>query len=156
MDPKQFQFDERTILSILLIVLAFLLGRQIPRWMAGVPYLKPDAARDLLANEPDTIVLDVRMPTQFTGKDGHIKDAINLPLIDLMGRMKQIAPELAQYAHSPVLLVCKNDQLSSRAARLLRKGGLNRVAVLSGGLKAWKKAGMPVEVAEAPAQAKQG
>jgi len=149
MDLNQFQLDQRTLLSILLVVVAYYVGRQIPRWMAGVPYLKPEGARDLLASEPDTIVLDVRMPSQFDGKEGHIKDALNLPLIDLMGRMKEIKTDLAQYANSPVLLVCKNDQLSSRAARMLRKGGLNRVAVLSGGLKAWKKAGMPVEVTAA-------
>lgn len=151
MDPKQFQFDQRTVLSILLVIVAYYVGRQIPRWMAGVPYLKPEGARDLLANEPETIVLDVRMPSQFNGKDGHLKDAVNLPLIDLMGRIKQIKADLAEHANSPVLVVCKNDQLSSRAARLLRKGGLNRVAVLSGGLKAWKKAGMPLEVTAAPA-----
>ncbi|MEQ9683245.1 MAG: rhodanese-like domain-containing protein, partial [Rhodospirillales bacterium] len=95
----------------------------------------------------DILVIDVRSPSQFTGKDGHIKDALNLPLIDLMGRIKQIKADLADYAETPVLVVCKTDQLSARAARILRKNGLTKVAVLAGGLKAWKKAGQPVTVA---------
>ena len=144
MEKPEFQFDERTILSLLLIIVAFYVGRQIPRWMAGVPYVKPDAAKSQIDDDPNTLVVDVRSPSQFTGKDGHIQDALNLPLIDLMGRIRQIKSDLAEYAEVPVLVVCKNDQLSARAARILRKNGLNKVAILDGGLKAWKKAGLPV------------
>ncbi|PIW26214.1 MAG: hypothetical protein COW30_16115 [Rhodospirillales bacterium CG15_BIG_FIL_POST_REV_8_21_14_020_66_15] len=145
METPKFQFDERTVMSLLLIVVAFYVGRMIPRWMAGVPYMKPQEAKAQLDANPDALILDVRAPSQFSGKDGHIKDALNLPLIDLMGRIKQIKADLGQYAETPVLVVCKNDQLSARAARILRKNGLAKVAVLSGGLKAWKKAGLPVE-----------
>ncbi len=147
MDFSNIQIDERTMMSIVLIVIAFYIGRQLPRWMAGVPYVKPDAAKAQLDQDPDTLVIDVRSPSQFTGKDGHIKDALNLPLIDLMGCIKQIKADLAEYAETPVLVVCKTDQLSARAARILRKNGLTKVAVLAGGLKAWKKAGQPVTVA---------
>ncbi|MEQ9560610.1 MAG: rhodanese-like domain-containing protein [Rhodospirillales bacterium] len=147
METPKFQFDERTMMSFVLIILAFYVGRQLPRWMAGVPYVKPDEAKAQLDGDPDILVIDVRSPSQFTGKDGHIKDALNLPLIDLMGRIKQIKADLADYAETPVLVVCKTDQLSARAARILRKNGLTKVAVLAGGLKAWKKAGQPVTVA---------
>lgn len=147
MDFSNIQIDERTMMSFVLIVIAFYIGRQLPRWMAGVPYVKPDAAKAQLDQDPDTLVIDVRSPSQFAGKDGHIKDALNLPLIDLMGRIKQIKADLAEYAETPVLVVCKTDQLSARAARILRKNGLTKVAVLAGGLKAWKKAGQPVTVA---------
>jgi len=147
MDFSNIQIDERTMMSFVLIILAFYVGRQLPRWMAGVPYVKPDEAKAQLDGDPDILVIDVRSPSQFTGKDGHIKDALNLPLIDLMGRIKQIKADLADYAETPVLVVCKTDQLSARAARILRKNGLTKVAVLAGGLKAWKKAGQPVTVA---------
>ncbi|MBB91249.1 MAG: hypothetical protein CMF68_09705 [Magnetovibrio sp.] len=147
MDFSNIQIDERTMMSFVLIVIAFYIGRQLPRWMAGVPYVKPDVAKAQLDQDPDTLVIDVRSPSQFTGKDGHIKDDLNLPLIDLMGRIKQIKADLAEYADTPVLVVCKTDQLSARAARILRKNGLTKVAVLAGGLKAWKKAGQPVTVA---------
>ncbi|MEQ8805380.1 MAG: rhodanese-like domain-containing protein [Rhodospirillales bacterium] len=147
METPKFQFDESTMMSFVLIILAFYVGRQLPRWMAGVPYVKPDEAKAQLDGDPDILVIDVRSPSQFTGKDGHIKDALNLPLIDLMGRIKQIKADLADYAETPVLVVCKTDQLSARAARILRKNGLTKVAVLAGGLKAWKKAGQPVTVA---------
>ena len=146
-DTPQFQFDLRTVLSLLLIAAAYYLGKQLPRWMSGVPYLKPDKAKELLDAEPEAVILDVRMPTQFSGKDGHLKDALNLPLIDLMGRVPKLKADLAQYAETPVLVVCNRDQLASRAARILRKNGLKRVNVLAGGLKAWKKAGQPVETA---------
>ena len=145
METPEFQFDQRTVMSLLLIVFAFYIGRKIPRWIAGVPYVKPEEARDQIAADAETLVVDVRSPSQFTGKDGHIANALNLPLIDLMGRIRHIKSDLGQYAETPVLVVCKNDQLSARAARILRKNGLNKVAVLDGGLKAWKKAGMAVQ-----------
>lgn len=144
MDVSEFQFDERTLLSLALVAVAFYFGRQIPRWLSGVPYVKPDEAKVQLEEYPDALVLDVRAPSQFAGKDGHIKDALNLPLIDLMGRIRSIRSDLGEYAETPVLVVCKSDQLSARAARILRKNGMNKVAVLAGGLRAWKKAGLPV------------
>ena len=147
MEKSQFQFDERMVMSLLLIVFAFYIGRRIPRWMSGVPFVKPDVAKAQIDADPDTLVLDVRAPSQFAGKEGHIAGALNLPLIDLMGRIRHIKADLAQYAETPVLVVCKNDQLSARAARILRKNGLNKIAVLDGGLKAWKKAGMAVATA---------
>ena len=104
METPKFQFDESTMMSFVLIILAFYVGRQLPRWMAGVPYVKPDEAKAQLDGDPDILVIDVRV-------------------------------------------VCKTDQLSARAARILRKNGLTKVAVLAGGLKAWKKAGQPVTVA---------
>ena len=144
MDLQNFQFDQRMITSMLLVVVAYFIGRRIPRWISGVPYVKPDQARAQLDANPHVLVVDVRAPSQFSGSDGHIKDALNLPLIDLMGRIRHIKQDLAQYAETPVLVVCKSDQLSARAARILRKNGLNKVSVLDGGLKAWKKAGQPV------------
>ncbi|MEK9671214.1 MAG: rhodanese-like domain-containing protein [Rhodospirillaceae bacterium] len=131
-----FEWDERTILSVLIIIAAYFLGRQIPRWMAGVPLVKPAEAKQAIDNDPDTLVLDVRMAHQFTGKDGHIQGALNLPHADVWHRVRQAKNELSQFADTPVLVVCKNDQLSSRIARVLRKNGLTRIAVLDGGLKA--------------------
>lgn len=136
------QMDARTMAGGLLIVGAYFIGRQIPRWMAGVPFLKPEEAKQGLDSEPDALVVDVRNNRQFAS--GHIAGALNLPLGELMVRIKDIKQDLVEYADTPVLIVCKNDQYSSRAARILRKNGMNKIAVLEGGLKAWTRAGLPI------------
>ncbi len=146
MDSSSFQWNQDTVLVILIVIVSIIIGRQIPRWLAGVPFVTPEEARQNLADTPDALILDVRHEHQFGGKDGHLEGALNVSLIELMGRVKQIREELKEYADQPVLVVCKNDQLSSRAARILRKNGMTKVAILKGGLKAWKKAGLPVEV----------
>jgi rhodanese-related sulfurtransferase len=45
----------------------------------------------------------------------------------------------------PVVLVCRTDKRSSDAARLMDAAGWRQVSVLSGGMEAWHRAGLPVE-----------
>ena len=97
-----------------------------------------------MEDEKDTVVIDLRTSGQFARPPGHIEGAMNVSLIELMGKIRQIKPELPVHSNVPVLLVCHNGQLSARAARMLRKGGLTKVSVLDGGLKAWNKSGLPL------------
>ena len=41
-----------------------------------------------LLNNNDVIILDVRNPGEF--RNGHIPDAINIPLNDILGRLAEI------------------------------------------------------------------
>jgi uncharacterized membrane protein YdjX (TVP38/TMEM64 family)/rhodanese-related sulfurtransferase len=86
-------------------------------------------------------VVDVRGPEEFGGPLGHIPGARNLPLDDLTR-----APEaLAGPRGRPIVLVCRTDRRSARAAEVLRGAGFRDVLVLRGGMMEWRRdaAGTP-------------
>jgi uncharacterized membrane protein YdjX (TVP38/TMEM64 family)/rhodanese-related sulfurtransferase len=85
-------------------------------------------------------VVHVRGADEFAGPLGHIADARNVPLDELPGR----AGELASLSKTPVVLVCKTDRRSARAAALLAAAGFRHVLVLRGGMVRWNAAGLPV------------
>jgi rhodanese-related sulfurtransferase len=79
------------------------------------------------------LVLDVRNPDEFDGPLGHIEGARNIPLPQLAAH----TGELAQ-VKEPIVVVCLTDKRSSQAAADLTAAGFRDVAVLRGGMKAWR------------------
>ena len=45
----------------------------------------------------------------------------------------------------PLVVMCASGARASRAAGLLRKAGYEKATVVSGGMKAWREAGLPVD-----------
>ena len=81
------------------------------------------------------LVVDVRGPDEFDGPLGHIEGARNIPLPDLAAHQGEIAA-----AKRPVVFVCLTDKRSAAAAAQLGASGLGDIAVLRGGMKAWREA----------------
>jgi rhodanese-related sulfurtransferase len=86
------------------------------------------------------LVIDVRGPDEFIGPLGHIDSARNIPLdkihtetVDLLGERR------------PLVLVCHTDRRSAAAAEHLRRAGGSEVAVLRGGMVAWRSSPMREE-----------
>lgn len=129
----------------LLAVIAFL--PRLLRRLRGAPAWVEvtDLKRRLDAGEP-IAVIDVRGRDEFTGPLGHICGACNLPVDTIEERMS----ELGDLERRPVVLVCRTDRRSAKAAAALRTAGFADVAVLRGGMEQWHRAGLPV--ASRPAQ----
>jgi len=70
-----------------------------------------------------------------------------VPLGDLAGRLTAGAGDLDEFKGLPVFVICKTANRSPHAARVLKKRGFTNVAVVKGGMSAWKRAGLPVETA---------
>jgi uncharacterized membrane protein YdjX (TVP38/TMEM64 family)/rhodanese-related sulfurtransferase len=87
------------------------------------------------------IVIDVRGPDEFDGPLGHIAQAKNLPVGELANRLT----EIEALKSDPVILVCRTDKRSTKAAALLRDEGFRDVRVLRGGMEQWNRIGLPVE-----------
>ena len=89
----------------------------------------------------DAIVLvDVRQPEEYTSPPGHLPGAINVPLGDLSGWTADLAAR-----RQAIVLVCKTDRRSARAAAALLDAGLRDVAVLRGGTDGWHQQGLSLE-----------
>ena len=94
-----------------------------------------------MINHEKALVIDVCGVAEYAA--GHIKGAKNVPLDQLQERLPQVAKNKAV----PVIMVCAHGARAARAAGIAQRLGYAKAQVLSGGLKAWREANMPVEKA---------
>lgn len=89
--------------------------------------VEPDELVMDLPFDPNLVVLDVRKPAEFA--DGHLKNAINLPLNDLSdpGSMALIEDNQNLYVH------CAGGYRSVIAASLLKRQGIHNLRNVTGG-----------------------
>lgn len=92
-----------------------------------------------LINTRDALLLDVRETREYEG--GRIPNAIHIPLSQMAGRAK----ELEKHNRRPVVAYCARGNRSRSAAAALQSAGFAELYNLSGGIQAWKDAGLPVE-----------
>jgi len=127
--------------NLLLFVVAFVSGAMLLwplfRRSAGGPWVNTSEATHLI-NREDALVVDVREPGEYGG--GHILGAKNMP----MSRLGD-GGEIAKRKERPLIVYCDGSERASKAVAALRKQGYTRVVNLTGGLKAWQQAGLPVE-----------
>ncbi|MDG4771584.1 rhodanese-like domain-containing protein [Solwaraspora sp. WMMD792] len=102
------------------------------------PNIQVPAARALLADNPDTLVVDVRTPAEF--ETAHIDGAINLPLDQVDAHLNRIVAD----AGGRILLICQSGNRANQACAKLAGAGLDGATVLDGGMNAWISAGAPV------------
>ena len=92
-----------------------------------------------LINRNNAVLLDVRAANEFAA--GHLPNAVNIPLAELGNR----GSELAKLTSRPVIAYCDRGQRSRAAGSALAKLGFTDIYQLTGGIKAWKDAGLPVQ-----------
>jgi len=103
----------------------------------------------LLINRRDPLILDVSNSTDFA--KGHILNAEHMP----PSRIESGNAQLLKKKSRPVLVYCKNGQVSPQMASRLVKLGFEDVSVLRGGLAQWTSDQQPVTRGKA-ARAKAG
>ena len=92
-----------------------------------------------LINREKALVIDVCEPEEFAA--GHAGGARNVPL----GQLQERLPQVARNKAAPLVLVCAKGARAARAAGIAKGLGYEKAQALSGGLAAWKEAGLPVE-----------
>jgi rhodanese-related sulfurtransferase len=95
--------------------------------------ISPTEAQQRVAE--GAVLLDVREADEW--RAGHVQGARHIPL----GQLPQRASGLP--LGRPVITVCRSGARSARAAGLLAGRGV-AVSNLTGGLRAWQQAGLPV------------
>ena len=128
--------------NILLVGVAFASGAMLVwpalrRGAAGASLTTLQAT--LLINQQNALVLDVREGAEY--EKGHMLNARNIAL----GELESRAAEIEKYKAKPLIVVCDDGNRSGRAATALRKQGFEQVFTLSGGIGAWRQAGLPLE-----------
>ncbi|WP_017300704.1 rhodanese-like domain-containing protein [Nodosilinea nodulosa] len=93
--------------------------------------------------EPALTIIDVRDRADFN--QSHITGAISMPVDTLMATASncfEVTRDLYIYSNT--------DDEATAVAEQLRATGFSRVAIVRGGVAAWKAAGFPVEVITSP------
>lgn len=134
-----------TILAAAILALSFGCAREAPKLDTPPPENAIRSAVNDISPE-DAVVrtekayaqfVDVRTPEEYAA--GHPARAINIPLGELPGRLDRLEK------NEPVYVICQTGRRSKEASEILVKNGYPWVFNVSGGMNAWKAAGLPTE-----------
>ena len=103
--------------------------------------MTPQALSDAILAGTAPAILDVRTPGEFVA--GHVPHAINIPFTELASR----AGELARLRDERLVVYCGHGPRAWIAGLVLRRHGFTGVSHLRGHMAAWRRAGLPEEVA---------
>lgn len=141
----------RAVLLLLVVLLlggcAFLRGKR-PR----APYKKLSApiAYEMMRDNPEMLVLDLRPPQEFNGETGHVRRARNIPLERLPFRLL----EISAFREDTVLVYCRNDDCGEKGVAILLSSGFENIVLMEGGIDKWIRDGfktvLPTSVAGQP------
>lgn len=133
----EFAGNHPLLVAALIAVIILLVMNEFKRKLLGFNEVSlNDAVR--LINQDDALVLDVREDTEF--RDGHIINAVNIPLGLLEGRLS----EIEQHKEKPVVVCCRSGQRAAKGGAVLKRQGFTSIHKLNGGMMAWVDANMPV------------
>lgn len=105
----------------------------------GIP---PEDLYMLIKKGSSLLLLDVRDPEELTGPLGHIDDVLNIPITELVKRIK----DLDTYKEREIITICRSGARAYTGAQILQQAGFNRVKVLVNGMLGWKEKGYPAGV----------
>lgn len=91
-----------------------------------------------LAERGEAVLLDVREHDEW--RAGHAPGAVHIPLGELAQRFGELPRDRR------IVAVCRSGHRSAFATEALRHAGL-RADNLTGGMKEWQQAGLPLEPA---------
>ncbi len=126
---------QKALIALALLAAAAFLPRLIKRLRGqSLAWIGVDALKAKIDAGGDQTLVDVRGGNEFSGPSGHIPSSRNIPLGELPDRIEELRP----MSEGPVILICKTDKRSAKAAQLLSASSFKDVVVLRGGVEAWR------------------
>jgi rhodanese-related sulfurtransferase len=94
-----------------------------------------------LINRERGVLIDVSNLDEFTA--AHAKGAKNIPLSELEAKLSSTVKK----KETPIIFICPMGKRSATATEIAKKMGYTAAQNLTGGLKAWRDANMPIQKA---------
>ncbi len=144
MEPTFIAFLQKNPMHMMLFGTALVTGGMLAwplvnRLIAGsTPQVGALEAVQLI-NRRDALMLDVRDKAEYAA--GHIPNARNIPEGELSGRLR----EIEKFKSRPVVINGMSGARAASVCGLLRKNGFGEAYALSGGIRSWAEASLPVE-----------
>jgi rhodanese-related sulfurtransferase len=102
------------------------------------PHLDVAAVQRLISDHQTVHLIDVRTPAEYA--TAHIAGSHNIPLDTLPAHRDELLATLG----APVVLLCRTDNRSRKAAEILQPGAARTLHIMTGGVTAWAAAGYPL------------
>ena len=134
----KFILDNWMLISVAMAS-GFMLFLPVMQGAATAGLSAPQAVQ--MINREKALVIDVCSAEEYAA--GHLIGARHVPLDQLEQQLAAVAKNKTQ----PLILVCASGLRSKRAVAVAKKLGYEQAHSLTGGLKAWKEANLPVEKA---------
>jgi rhodanese-related sulfurtransferase len=116
------QFKHALIIIFVVILSACGIGSE------GYRNVTTEEAKQLIDNN-EVVVLDVRTPEEY--QDGHIPNAILIPLQELENKLNDLDKE------EPYLVVCRSGNRSAQASEILTSNSFANIYNMAGGMNDW-------------------
>ncbi|MCF2139929.1 MAG: MBL fold metallo-hydrolase [Candidatus Lokiarchaeota archaeon] len=100
----------------------------------SVKAISPLVFSQILKDNKDYILLDVRSEKELSGKLGTIPEANHIPLSSIMNDISQ----LLKWRDKKIITICGSGKRAEIAARILKKLGFQNLLFVEGGIKKWK------------------
>lgn len=107
-----------------------------------VSSISPEQAHQRLQSNSKAVLFDVRDSARIE-QTGTVAGAVQISAGALPFKIDE-DPHLSDRSR-PVMVICDAGPISALTAQTLRKMGFRDIAYVSGGMAAWKKAGLPME-----------
>lgn len=95
---------------------------------SDVPSISVDEFINLIENNKDIVILDVRTPAELAGPLGKIETALNIPIQELPDRINELKP----YKDKKIYVICRTQNRSYASSQFLNKNGFKTVYVIGG------------------------
>ncbi len=105
----------------------------------GVKDINPITAQEYIKND-GAVILDVREQSEYDA--GHVPNSVFIPL----GQLESRLAELNNYKNQKIVVICHGGKRSATACEILQKHQFNFAFNIAGGILAWKKQQLPVEI----------
>lgn len=143
-------FAQNLFLFIALGVILLLLAANIALSLFfGGTQASPTEVTNLI-NRDDALVIDIRDNAEFA--TGHILNALNVPFKELKNRYR----DLEKHRGRAVVISSRAGGDAVKAARLLKKAGIEKVYRLQGGMVAWQNDSLPLAKGAASPKQRKG
>lgn len=105
----------------------------------GVKDITPGVAQDYIQSK-NAVILDVREQKEYDA--GHVPNSVLIPV----GQLEQRLSEIQEHRSRTIVVICHGGKRSATACLHLRKHGFKEPLNIAGGILAWKKANLPIEI----------
>lgn len=116
------------------------MSRWLDRRQAGRPPFRtiaPAVAYEMIRDTPGIFILDLRLPEDYQGPFGHLRNAYDIPL----ARLPYQLLDLRAYNGETFLVYCDNDACGKAGMKILQDSGFRDAILIGGGIKGWVRDG---------------
>ncbi len=126
-----------SILVLVLLLLAACKTVGISHQDGGYAEVSVNIAHQMLLDDRQILVLDIRPAEAYAGATGHIAGSVSAPLATIEQRLPQLIP----YQSGTVLVYGDSESSSKDASKLLVASGFRNVVRIEGGIDRWIEKG---------------